>query len=118
MPQCQPRVDGAEYWSEAWWSEGFRTLDEAYSRLMGFIEARGSVIGMLSGDLSNLLKDANLRDFTLKVILGGFRDECLNNPLDAGKVGECFNRHAIGRFYREVLGIGLTNEDLSELVIC
>ncbi len=57
-----------------------------------------------------------MRDFTMKVILGGFRQECVNKTLNADDVKGCFNSNALARFYREVFGIGLSNDDIAKFV--
>ncbi|ADN49585.1 hypothetical protein [Vulcanisaeta distributa] len=117
MAECTPRIREVRYWDEAWWEEGFKGIDEAYSRLRGLLDAVKEVELKLTGsDLSQLLRSQQMRDFTMKVILGGFRQECVNKTLNADDVKGCFNSNALARFYREVFGIGLSNDDIAKFV--
>jgi len=67
-----------KYWDEDWWREFFtKDFAEFYSSLKGLLNARSALLSELSGDLAQVLADPNKRDLALRILLGGVKDECV-----------------------------------------
>jgi hypothetical protein len=115
MAECQPKIPEVNYRNEDWWREFFtKDFAEFYSSLKGLLNARSALLSELSGDLAQVLVDPNKRDLALRILLGGVKDECV----EQGKIERgCIPPGSAAHFYRYVLGVGLGKDidsDLSE----
>jgi len=115
MAECQPKIPEVNYRNEDWWREFFiKPFTEFYSSLKGLLNARGTLLSELSGDLAQVLADQSKRDLALRILLGGVKDECV----EQGKIERgCIPPGSAAHFYRYVLGVGLGKDidsDLSE----
>jgi len=115
MAECQPKIPEVNYRNEDWWREFFiKDFAEFYSSLKGLLNARSTLLSELSGDLAQVLADQSKRDLALRILLGGVKDECV----EQGKIERgCIPPGSAAHFYRYVLGVGLGKDidsDLSE----
>jgi len=119
MAECQPKIPEVNYRNEDWWREFFtKDFTEFYSSLKGLLNARGALLSELSGDLAQVLADPNKRDLALRILLGGVKDECVEQgKIERNVERDCIPPGSAAHFYRYVLGVGLGKDidsDLSE----
>ncbi|NAZ29032.1 MAG: hypothetical protein GU355_07055 [Caldivirga sp.] len=106
-----------KYWDEDWWREFFiKDFAEFYSSLKGLLNARGALLSELSGDLAQVLADPNKRDLALRILLGGVKDECVEQgKIERNVERDCIPPGSAAHFYRYVLGVGLGKDIYSDL---
>jgi hypothetical protein len=93
------------YYDEDSWQKYFaQDLAELYSTLEGLLKLRDEIINKLQSDtVGNLIKESNIYK---EILFGGFRaDE--NKP---------FVDNALALFYKNILGIGLGDRDISIII--
>ncbi|WP_066795282.1 hypothetical protein [Caldivirga sp. MU80] len=113
MAECQPKIPEVNYRNEDWWREFFiKDFAEFYSSLKGLLNAKSALLSELSGDLAQVLADQSKRDLALRILLGGVKDECV----EQGKIERgCIPPGSAAHFYRYVLGVGLGKDIYSDL---
>ena len=115
MAECQPKIPEVNYRNEDWWREFFiKPFIEFYSSLKGLLNARSALLSELSGDLAQVLADQSKRDLALRILLGGVKDECVEQGVIRSN---CIPPGSAAYFYRYVLGVGLGKDidnDLSK----
>ncbi|MFP3282239.1 MAG: hypothetical protein RXR39_04550 [Caldivirga sp.] len=117
MAECQPKIPEVNYRNEDWWREFFtKDFAEFYSSLKGLLNARGALLSELSGDLAQVLADPNKRDLALRILLGGVKDECVEQgKIERNVERDCIPPGSAAHFYRYVLGVGLGKDIYSDL---